>query len=889
MERYFDYIGKAQAVDQAAPCHLLPYHLMDVAAVGHQALRSRPELVSDLADLLELSAEEVNSILVFGLLVHDLGKMTASFQSLFETQGLTRIPLQAGTSYDGKRARHDQLGFDVWQALTLPIGFTNENAPRTKRKLTLFLGIFWGHHGKPIWADKVVHDSLRITEGDLSAASAWLRDSLTLLDASFPVERFLDRAFTGNLKRASWLLAGFSTYCDWVGSDSTVFSYRDEPMPIAEYWRNEALPRAERALRKTEVFDRVRVLPFGRFESHFTFAPSPLQYYAATVELAQSPSLFILEDVTGSGKTEAALVLAHRLLQETGARGFYVGLPTMATSNAMFERVAEHYSKMVTTQDGQLPSIVLAHGASRMNELFRQASLGESVPDSPYGKNEQTASLHCSDWLADNRKIALLAPVGVGTVDQALLAVLPKKHQSLRVLGLYGKVLVLDEVHAADTYMFELMDALLTLHASQGGSAILLSATLPIARREQLTAIWQKALGASPEKLRNTTAEDFPLATQVSLDEIRETQIACRPGSEKYTAVQFVHTEEECIEKIVAAVADRRCVVWIRNSVDEAISAYERIIEHLDEPENCLLFHSRFILRDRKAKENWVLRHFGKTSGPDERAGRVLIATQVFQESLDADADLMISDLCLIDDLIQRSGRLYRHARDEVGQLTTGPDQRPNPMLFVNAPQWQQEPDSNWLSDHSPNTQYVYQTPGKIWLTMQYLRERKELRLPDQAREMIEYVYGPDASIPPALERAELEFQGKERGSRNQGRVNRLDIDQGYCDASSPIWLDDDTEVGTRLDDQQASRVVLVRRMGPVYQPVVDNPEFGAELSSLAVRQQLLRDLDEIDPIAREDFVKRHRSARYAVIIDIEYCADRYSERYGWRNPRECH
>lgn len=880
-ESYFRYIGKAQhPADERVPFHLLPYHLLDVAAVGSQVLAAKPELASDLAELLEVSCKELAALLQFGHLMHDLGKMTASFQSIFASQGYTLVSLPEGVSYNARQARHDQLGYDVWQLLALPDSFCQGNALRTKRHLKFFLGIFWGHHGKPVRSERSVHDSIRITHEDLSAASQWVADCLELVGDAFPLHKFADKDFQTQLKRASWLLAGFSTYCDWVGSDSTIFTYRNDFVSIADYWQTSALPKAIEAIDKTEVFDPTIVRPFDGFDSLFSFTPSPLQAYAAEVPVSDSPQLFILEDLTGAGKTEAALVLIHRLLSAGAGKGFYFGLPTMATSNAMFGRVSRHYAKMLKGTGGRAPSIVLAHGSRDLNEQFRQAKLGQSEMDLPYQAEDQTASMHCSAWLSDSRKKALLAPVGVGTIDQVLLSVLPKRHQSLRVLGLYGKILVLDEVHAADTYMFELLDSVLTLHASQGGSAILLTATLPLNRRQRLAEIWQRALGVAPEALQRTRVDDFPLATMVNVEAgLKETKVAVRDGSARRIPVQCVCSEEECLEHVLEAAKNGQCVVWVRNSVDEAVAAYQKVRQRLDTPEHCQLFHSRFVLKHRQDKEAWVMEYFGPNASPAQRSGKVLIATQVFQESLDADADLMISDLCLIDDLVQRAGRLHRHRREVRGSGSQ------DPLLIVHAPEWQDEPENDWLKRHSPNTQYVYQTPGRIWLTLAYLRQKGALELPEQAREMIEYVYAPDAVIPAALQAAEREYDGLQRASSNQGRVNRLALDSGYTASSSHIWTDDKADVGTRLGEE-VFEVLLVQKKGERYAPLLENRSYSLELSTLRIsNRKLVASLVEIHEQAKADFILRYPRARYSVLVDIETEGMEYSAEIGWGVP----
>lgn len=883
---YYDYIGKAQSPEgMAASCHLLPYHLLDVAAVGERVLSARPQLEADLADFLDISAQDCRTLFVFGLLLHDLGKMTASFQSLFKDMGLVRVDLPRGVSYDGKSGRHDQLGYDVWKGVQKRARLV-EGSRSVKNGFQLYLGIFWGHHGKPVEQSPTIRgDKLRLTDENVEAAREWVDDCQKLLGTELPLHYFSEPDFVDRLKQVSWLLAGLGTYCDWVGSDSEVFQYCDQSMPLEEYWRDIALPRAERAMAKTEVFAPVEVRPFTGVQSLFSFAPSPLQEYAEQTPVSATPQLFILEDLTGAGKTEAALALAHRLLESGAGRGLYLGLPTMATSNAMFERVAAHYHQMLVGRDGVKPSIVLAHGGRDLNDRFREATMDPGADDRPYdsGTDEQTASLHCNQWLADSRKKALLAPVGVGTVDQALLAILPKRHQSLRVLGLYGKVLILDEVHAADEYMLTLLEQLMALHASQGGSLIMLTATLPKARREKLVRAWQRALGQAPQPLERTGLGDFPLATAVSAEEgLRETRLPCRPGTEKHLAVDFLHSEAECLDKLARAVEAGQCAVWVRNSVDEAIAAYHELVDRLDHPDQCMLFHSRFMLQHRKEREAWVMRHFGKESAGAERAGRVLIATQVFQESLDADADVMVSDLCLIDDLIQRAGRLRRHVRNAAGDpKNEGADERPAPRLLVHAPEWSSEPDVDWLKRHSRNTQFVYERPGRIWQTMAYLRDTGAFRLPEESRRMIESVYGEEVFIPDTLKEAEQEFEGQSRASRNQGQFNALELEKGYTSDSNRAWTEDNVDIGTRLGEE-SEEVVLVRRLeSGAYEPVIRAQRRAVELSTVKLSgQKRLKALQALDDEAREAFVKRYPRAKFSRLVDIETTP--YSDLEGW-------
>lgn len=823
---YFSYWGKARKNGDSpgADYHLLPYHGLDVAAVGWILLDEDKPLTKNLAEFLDIAPSQLRSIFTFALMLHDLGKFAAAFQRLadFPESPLSRHQPRIG--YDSRKARHDRLGYFFWLAarenkrLTgAALGLTQTELHEPNRaldSLNTLLEVVFGHHGYPIDL-KIVPSSMAdyCHEADLIAADAFIIDCATLLDIQWPEEKLANKEWLMRLRQVSWHLSGVAVLSDWLGSDTDFFTYHSGGLTLAEYWP-QAQEKAHQVLASAELNKPIQVQPFLSVQEHFGFAPTPLQAWAESVPLTAGPQLFILEDVTGAGKTEAALALTHRLLQQGDADGFYFGLPTMATSNAMFSRIASHYQQMLSVE-GSRPSIVLAHGARDMNEHFREALSPKEKTDRAYAKGDETASLYCNQWLADSRKKALLATVGVGTIDQALMAVLPRKHQPLRLLGLHRKILIFDEVHAADSFMFELLDDLLKVHLRQGGSVILLTATLAQSQRQRLCRVWQEAAGLAeirlPEKM------DFPLATKISIDNgLEEIPVASRAAVSRQLDIAFIHSEQDCVARIIAAREQGECVVWIRNSVDDAINAYQLLAERLGSSEKLTLFHSRFTLQDRKSIEDRVLATFGKSSGETERAGQILISTQVFQESLDADADLMISDLCPIDDLIQRAGRLHRHIRDQVGnRLTTDTeqDQRPAPLLLVHAPVWQEMPDENWLSDHLLNTEYVYRSPGRLWLGMQVLRKLGAIRMPAQARTLIEAVYSDDVyeRMPDTLKRKEDAHYGELRSQVAKAKSQLIRWHKGYNQTSADAWHDDNIEISTRYIDRESIQVLVLK------------------------------------------------------------------------------
>ncbi|WP_136247113.1 CRISPR-associated helicase Cas3' [Halomonas borealis] len=887
---YYLYWGKAKPEGEGVPYHLLPYHSLDVAAVGWLLLAPERPLTQRLAARLEMSPEALRRFFVFLLGLHDLGKFSRTFQGLARPEGAKLVPALPRFEYT---VRHDRLGALLWQecwmewlqdgTLRWPGGMPER---QTRRRLiepmtALFTPMF-GHHGQPVTGTSLDLDRFfgrDDSADDVGVAQAFIADWARLIEVEWPVEKLISAEWLDAFRSLSWTIAGWATLSDWLGSNQAHFHYCRSEMSLVDYWQNYAQPRAEKALRDTG-FDRLpEPLAYAGLESWFDgqpVTPTPLQREAETLSLSAGPQLFILEDITGAGKTEAACILAQRLLAAGHGEGLYFALPTMATSNAMYARLGNLHRRFYSADSR--PSFVLAHGASKLNDDFALAIDRPQPGDRDYEPGESTATAQCNRWLADSRKKALLAEVGVGTIDQALMGLLPFRHQSLRLYGLARKVLIVDEVHAYDHYMQTLLSQLLCYHARQGGSAILLTATLPRSMRESLAAAWRAGLSREPAKLAR---DDFPLLTQVAEELPREVALGARPEVSRAVDVEWLTQEEQAVEVVMAAVEAGECVAWVRNTVDDAIRAFEAVRECHPAPERCLLFHSRFAMLDRQRIESDVIERLGKASTPEQRRGQVLISTQVFQESLDCDVDMMISDLAPIDLLIQRAGRLQRHARGS---------RRP-PTLRVLAPDWSEEPDEQWLKRALPGTNAVYRDTSILWLTQRVLREWGAIRVPGEARTLIEGVYGEVADlVPDGLQGARWEQRGMQNVASSMATFNALELDSGY------VWdrhkWQEEQEIGTRLIDEPTVNVVLLRRAADGDLSLWAEGERHADmLSQLKLRQSQaakLADLPSADQARWEALQERYKALRFTrpwLVEADSACA--YDAQWGVRFPRE--
>ncbi|MFC3609535.1 CRISPR-associated helicase Cas3' [Stutzerimonas tarimensis] len=845
---YCRYWGKAHPQEgDLQPFHLLAFHSLDVAACGLELVKLPQFGLRGLANEFKWPQTLVEELFVFFLCLHDLGKFARSFQGLAPNLSPALVPAVPGKEYEH---RHDTLGWLLWQDV-LAECFPSERLPSSGDDFwAIWVRTAVGHHGVPP-KEAGAGGLLQLAASDYflrddrSAACCFVRDVAEwLLPGALPEPGREQRKI---LKRHAWRLAGLAVLADWLGSNQVHFPYHSQPQPIREYWERIACPAAARAVGEAGLrLNPVR--PWNHPTELFGYLqqPTPLQQYAASVELKSGPQLFLLEDVTGAGKTEAALILSQRLMQAGLANGLYFALPSMATANQMYQRVGAVYRRLY--EGSAQPSLILAHGARTLVDGFRESILppGEPTASDHYASGDASATTQCNAWLADNRKKALLAEVGVGTLDQALLAVLPARHQSLRLLGLAGKVLLMDEVHAYDPYMMTLLKTLLTAHARQGGSVILLSATLPLAAREDLLSAYRFGLGVPLEVLPIDAR--YPLATRAA-DQVVSHACETRPQLKRRVTVQMLHDEDDVIALIAEQARAGRCICWIRNTVGDARRAHE-MLGRVVPAGNLELFHSRFAMGDRLDIEDRVLQRFGKHSNGAERRGRVLVGTQVLEQSLDFDVDLMISDLAPIDLLIQRAGRLQRHARLANGDIAPdAAERREPPLLYLLSPRPVDEPTPDWYSSLFSKACFVYPDAGRLWLGARALERAGCIISPGEAgqpgavRELVEAVYGRSAEpVPTGLEMASANEMGEDLAKEGQAYFNALKLDQGYCEASSGRWYED-SSIPTRLGDESLT-VYLAVDVGGELRPLKDSGSHAWEQSAVRINARQARRLE---------------------------------------------
>lgn len=829
----YKYWGKAEGEDKF---HLLVYHCLDVASVGKEWINENPSFLEQSARAWGLSENIFKNFFLFFLTLHDIGKFEISFQNL--RPDLLK-KLKNKENVDAVYGvRHDQWGYIYYEKIIKDRLYQKYfSGLKKKTYFTKYFGLFacvvFGHHGIP--PESVHRLSVPNPDGlidftdliwDLFISDQAMNELTELLNNKKQRKQTLKTA-----KKNTWQLAGLTVLCDWLGSDDERFPYCATRINLSDYFQ-DACKKAVKAIECSGVLSTQLSSLQGMKQLFPDFAdsPTPLQKFCNDVNLDNKPHLWILEDITGSGKTEAALTLASRILEKGGGSGCFVALPTMATSNAMYERMAGVYFRIY--KENSKPSLTLIHGSRHLSDMFRESYKDNFQNFAQKGKHSDDqmdeGRAHCSQWLADSAKKALLSDVGVGTVDQLLMGGIPVRHQSLRIFGMASKVLIIDEVHSFDAYMLRLLENLIHAHTAFGGSVILLSATLP----QEIRKRFCRAFADASAETQKAKKKAFPLVTSVCAAELMEKAVGTRSLVSREVAVEFFEDIDDVYALVLESASNGKCVCWIRNTIRDVIESFEEF--ECRNAQNIDIFHSRFILEDRLEIEKRVRNCFGKGSTQNERKGQILIASQVVEQSLDLDFDVIISDLAPIDLLIQRSGRLHRHNRGK----------RDNPVFYVHIPREADQPTEKWYADSFPAAQWVYQDTALLWRTKEILKQQKRIKLPEAARLLIESVYGGKHTLecPGVFMESEDTAWSKRMADTSIADFNTLAIEKGYCRRSSGTdkW---DERVSSRLSDP-VNKVYLCSWDGNTLTPHKSDGEFSWDFSSLSVRKQSLKQID---------------------------------------------
>ena len=754
-----DWPGKSRPA-----IHPAVWHMLDVGAVA-QALCVRHSPTGKVAQ---------DAALCCLVALHDLGKISASFRAaLTHGEGQNWWHWQHSAVL---LAHHDEL-----------LGGIIGGASRLRRDLVEAVA---GHHGGPRLPHEHIAQQMH-TIGEQAVQDAG--QVITAIGSLFP-----DASLDGGLPFGlPWLLNGLTVQADWIGSDVDWFPPQPPDIPLSEYWA-QAQQQAERAIDGVGLH---RARPAGNGAQHVldpAFAPRPMQAEALSTPLPDGPTLTVIEDATGAGKTEAALILAARMMAKGKGGGLFFALPTMATANAMLIRLEATAPALFDAP----PTLALSHGRASQSSVFRRIRARWD------GSNPESGA-HCGPWLSEDRRRVLLADVGIGTIDQALLSVLPTRFNALRLRALSQRILIVDEAHSYDPYMQAQLERLLMMQARLGGSAIIMTATLPAQMKQDFVTAFSTGLRDRPPRAQRHSSPSletgpYPALTMVGGD-TKLTAVNPAPATVRSVVVHRLADPAQAIELVRAATVKGAASIWIRNAVDDAIAAVDALRKvgiAVD------LLHARFALCDRLRHETALQARFGRAG--DGRAGRVLVATQVAEQSLDLDFDVMISDIAPISSLIQRAGRLWRHMDVRPERPVDGP------ALHVLSPDPDEVPDARWIHQVLDKGAFVY-PPADLWRSARALFDAGEIRAPEGLRGLIEAVEGADAPpVPEALEAAEFEQEGKALVEGQLARGCLINpFDPFHQDAMQKVW--DDEKFPTRLGVPQVTLALAVERDGALH------------------------------------------------------------------------
>ncbi len=614
-------------------------HLLDAGAVGARLfdVASTAAQRAWIADSFDIDVDRARRLVMFVVAAHDIGKV-GPFQhqvpALAGRLGSEHLP-----GFLTATLRHDRVSGVSLQRFLEARGAAHELAA----SLAVMVS---GHHSVP---HALTSKDRRSATVGLSRWSEHQEALLDLIATHAGIESFAGVAPPS--QGVITVLAGLVSIADWIASDAHRF-------PVTS-GRREPSDRLASGAINEQLWSPA---PVSRSSFETTFGVAPRAMQRAVVKLLDEielPALVVIEERTGAGKTEAALWVAGEALSR-GARGIYVGLPTRATAQQLHERAQRFLAAVRTRHD--LRDLRLLHGGAQLTEDEPEPS---GIEDAS-GEGDAAAR----EWFLSSRR-GLLSPYAVGTIDQALLGVLRARFYPVRMWGLAGKVVIVDEAHAYDDYTGGLLRSLVAWLGALRCTVVILSATLPASRRDRLLTAFQEGLnGASSSGRANaarSAASSYPRITVATSTDNRVLAIADdRPGRR----VRIEHLSAADSARIVARrvaeeVREGGCAAVVCSTVAIAQERYQAIAEVLPATDLVLL-HARLRPLERGPVERRLVELLGpRATGSHRPARLVVIATQVIEQSLDLDFDLVVSDLAPIDLLIQRAGRVHRHGGRE--------------------------------------------------------------------------------------------------------------------------------------------------------------------------------------------------------------------------------
>lgn len=769
-------------------------------------------------------------------LIHDIGKATPNF---FLRSSFNNYSKDLDELLREALAKTGFYGIDNWNeehSSRSPHALAGQvllNAYGIGEDIASIVG---AHHGKPVddkWEVKKQLESYRANyfqeDCDGENSNKWKMIQRKLFDWALFEAGYGDIKELPNIKEqpAQVILQGLLIMADWIASNEEYF-------PLFPIEKNKEEFQEERLLygwenwSKTYTWNPEIITDITeQYNKRFQFEPRRVQQeFSKAILEANDPGIIILEAPMGIGKTEAALIGIEQMAAKKQCSGMFFGLPTQATSDGIFLRIKNWLDK-IASESGDDKSMQLVHGKSQFNEVYQNLKEAGNI-----NIEDEQGNVVINKWFT-GKKTAMLDDFVVGTVDQFLLAGLKQKHLALRHLGLSKKVAVIDEVHAYDSYMGAFLDRVIEWLGAYRIPVIVLSATLPAQRRKKMVEVYCLGMGLRQKNIEYeyddwTETESYPLITYTDKNAVKQVRDLPLEGRKEIEIKLF--KEDSLVGKIKELTVEGGIVGIIVNTVRRSQDLAKEL-EFLFGKEDISVLHSSFLAPDRREKEKQLLKEIGKNSKRPKF--KIIIGTQVLEQSLDIDFDILFTDMAPIDLLLQRIGRLHRHKN------TKRPRNFSNPVVYIMG--------IKDIGEFEEGAQKIY---GAYLLIRSQLVLPNKLILPTDISKLVQRVYSEEElNIPEEIiekyEIAKEENRSKINRKENNANVFRIARPHDAIGNSLIGWLrnniqSDADEVGLAKvrDGTESIEVILVKRKdGELY--LLDNTNIDSSVLTNSLAKKI--------------------------------------------------
>ncbi|MHA2095399.1 MAG: CRISPR-associated helicase Cas3' [Candidatus Hodarchaeales archaeon] len=638
--------------------HPLIYHCIDVATYCRVVLDCCPTMrkrLASLGGLSDLSDQQCERLSIIAG-VHDVGKYNIGFFN----KALSKPPF----------ANHvcevlSLFGSSFEDRLIESLDFKTMCKWAKDDVLSELLVVSFSHHGSPK-VGSPFKPILWKSNGEIDPFDG-IAELINRFKELFPTAWTTGGSLLPSTSSFRYAYSGLITYADWICSDPNFFPFSDSDN--FDIYASSSFNCAKDAIVKVGLDVESIRKKFKSYNNKITFntvssyqLPRPAQNEIIKLPINYGGGISILEDSTGSGKTEVAIIRWLMLWCEGEVDGLYFALPTRTSATQIHSRIVKMVEYIFPDKTCR-PAVTLAvPGYFLVDDCHGKCT---SKFDVLWDDNEY----QFKGWSAENTKRYMFGSIVVGTIDQVLLSALSVPHSFMRATALLRHFIVIDEVHASDTYMNCILEEVLIRHCKAGGHALLMSATLGSVTRNRLIHPGTNGYNLS---YNNACKVQFPIIfnRSVGSSEVKEIGFRSENNIKIKTSFLSISDDLEVAEKVLNAARKGAKVGVIRNTVSGCIKlqqVLEQLVNYMNDKKLLMSYnnkfvphHSRYCSGDRKILDQVIESKFGKDR---PQGGCVVIATQTIQQSLDLDFDILFSDICPMDILLQRLGRLYRHSR----------------------------------------------------------------------------------------------------------------------------------------------------------------------------------------------------------------------------------